>query len=468
MADVKNINGYNIKDEVARNSLLEKANISDLNEVKTITMNNVQLYNVPIIYEDGYYWKDATKKAYTSYSAAEMNVSLGEVIEVCTYVSATTDYDCLTTIDSSGNIIRKINLESGIGQNFINTITIQQNEVKLLITCIKSGKSSSYYKSSKPLIGKTIAIIGDSISTNGDTGDCPNVPEVIITNDDVGKTLSAYLTHWDLYSASGKKNPTNLTIGGHLFTDSEMGTEVTFIPTVEDVGKMVGKPYNYNTPALNTWWEQLCKYYGMNATPVCWSGSSITSHSAGSYLYYTAHAWHEAQIRKCGKRIEGTMDRIAPDIIAIYRGTNDFSKSPFPILTNDYFNVNWQYPETDNIGERIYGLKEGLSLTIKKLRDTYPNATIVLCTLNLFKRTVGDYGNDTLPIVNGVNTLQQYNDAIREVADFFGCQVIEFDKDGITDQNFITYCTETGRTHPNQLGHDAMGKQAIKDLQKIF
>ena len=44
------------------------------------------------------------------------------------------------------------------------------------------------------LRGKTVAIIGDSISTHGNSGTYCNVPEITITSDDVGVSLNAYLT----------------------------------------------------------------------------------------------------------------------------------------------------------------------------------------------------------------------------------------------------------------------------------
>ena len=141
---------------------------------------------------------------------------------------------------------------------------------------------------------------------------------------------------------------------------------------------------------------------------------------------------------------------------------------PYTLLTEDYFNnANWQYPENDVVTGG-YGYKEGLCLTIKKLRNTYPNAKIFLCTLNVFKRI--NYNH--FPTNNGINTLPQYNNAIREVADFMGCGIIEFDKDGITFENCYSegYITDSSiiPTHPNDKGHRVMGLKAIADLQSQY
>lgn len=308
--------------------------------------------------------------------------------------------------------------------------------------------------------GKTVAILGDSISTNGNSGiDC-NVPEITITSDDVGVELSAYLTYYDVQA--------NLSLGGHTFTSSEIGQEVTFTPTANDIGKSIGLPNNYNENNVVTWWEVLQEELGVQCIPNTWSGASITSHESSSNVRKCSWAWHESQIRKCGIRVVGTMNRIEPDIIIIYRGTNDMTHEPYTLLTDDYFDdANWQYPETDVITGG-YGFKEGMCLTIKKLRDAYPNAKIFICTMNVFKRI--NYSH--FPTNNGINTLPQYNNAIREIADFMGCGVIEFDKDGITFENCYSqgYITDSATipTHPNDKGHRVMGLKAITDLKSQY
>lgn len=310
------------------------------------------------------------------------------------------------------------------------------------------------------LNGKTVAVIGDSISTNGNTGTDANVPEITIQAEDVGIQLSAYLTYYDVQAG--------LSLGGHTFTSSEIGTEVTFVPTESDIGKSIGLPNNYNPNTSTVWWEVMQEELGNTTIPVCWSGSSVTSHEASADMRKTAHAWHTAQIRKCGIRTAGTMQRTAPDIVIIYRGVNDFSHSPYTLLTDGYFdNYDWQYPNDDTVTGG-FGYKEGLCLTIKKLRDAYPNAQIYLCTMNVFKRV--NYSH--FPTNNGINSLPQYNNAIREVADFMGCGIIEFDKDGISFENCYSegYITDDASipTHPTDKGHKVMGNKAISDIKAQY
>lgn len=341
-----------------------------------------------------------------------------------------------------------------IGKNDDSEIGIDLTEFYQNIR-IENLNNSAFRKFE--LDGKKVAIIGDSISTNGTSGSYPNVPEIVISEEDVGTELSAYVTYYDVQNG--------LTLGGHTFVSSEIGTEVSFTPISSDVGKSIGLPLNYNPDSTIVWWEVAMTSLGFEPIPVCWSGSSITSHEKNNDIRKCSWSWHESQIRKCGIRIPGSMNREAPDAILIYRGTNDFSHAPYTKITEDYFdNVDFEYPATDELDSSSYGFKEGYVLLIKKLREAYPNAKIFLCTLNVFKRINYEH----FPTNNGLNTLPQYNNVIREIANYMGCGIIEFDKDGITFENCYSegYITDspTTPTHPNDKGHAVMGRKAIADI----
>lgn len=314
------------------------------------------------------------------------------------------------------------------------------------------------------LIGKTVAILGASNDTHGNpgSGTYPNVPEIEITADDVGVELSAYLTYYDVNNS--------LSLGGHTFTSDEIGTEVTFTPTADDIGKFIGRPANYNSNSLKVWWLVAAETLGFTPIPVCWSGASVTSHEGTTNTLKTSYAWHDAQIRKCGIRTPGSMTRTAPDVIIITRGLNDYGHEPYTVLTDGYFDdPDFEYPTTDQLPNDKYGFMEGLVLTIKKLRAAYPKAQIMLATMKMALRPAGMWS--AFPPRNGENTIIQYSDAFRKVADYMGCQVLELDKCGITYENFLSnYCTDTSSTapsHANAAGHKLMGERAIIDLQKL-
>ena len=66
----------------------------------------------------------------------------------------------------------------------------------------------------------------------------------------------------------------------------------------------------------------------------------------------------------------------------------------------------------------------------------------------------------------------EYNRAIRDTANWLGCGIIDFDKDGITFENsasggYYSDVDQSNPTHPNTKGHKVMGNRAIIDLLNI-
>ena len=426
-------------------------------------------------YETNSYWNiEGIKAVRTTLSGHFVSfdpiiVKPGQIFSVQGRQGNTDKARIWTVTDEEMNILTMAgNHKSSGSTNYVEELIVPENGYYLLACSYYSGPciinrryTAIEYATKQLLENKVVAVIGDSISTNGNTGTDANVPEITITAEDVGVELSAYLTYYDVQAG--------LSLGGHTYVSSEIGNEVTFTPVAEDIGKSIGLPNNYNANTLTTWWEVAQSELGFKTIPVCWSGSSITSHEANSENYaICAHAWHPSQIRKCGIRIPGSMARTAPDVIIIYRGTNDFSHEPYTLLTEDYFDgYNWSYPVDDAVSGG-YGYLEGLALTIKELRNAYPSSQIYLCTLNVFKRV--NYAH--FPTNNGINSLPEYNNAIRKAADFFGCGLIEFDKDGITFENCYSggYITDSSDnpTHPTEKGHYLMGQKAITDIKAQY
>ncbi len=295
-----------------------------------------------------------------------------------------------------------------------------------------------------------IAILGDSISTQINR----NAVDIKITKEDIEKEIYAFPTYYDI----------GIVIGGYEIKNSDVGRKIKVIPTIDDLNKSIGKPLNYNNDVKKVWWQYIEEYYNCEINPVCWSGSSYTSHEYHILELKGSYAWHNSQITKLGFRIKGSNERIAPDIIILYRGCNDMTHFPYSRITNEYFKrCDWKYPESDKVEEE-YGILEAISITIKKIRKVYPNTKIVLATHVPFKRI----NCENFPSNNGFYNLSQLNKAIKELAEFFGCYTIDFDKCGITFENCYSeeYITDSliNPTHPNDKGHELMGRQAIYDL----
>jgi len=429
-----------------------------------------------LTFDQGYYWDSQTETAqkleapnpdYRAYTP--IPVEPGQKWRASIYGASSDMVDPILIVDENYTIL----VRRG-ERNAANDITmvIPKTGAYILLCTTRSHITKAWQVIPQPLgagvypwAGKTVAIIGDSISTNGHygpTNPLGNVPEIVIGDADIGGQLSAYVTYLDV----------GTTVGGHTITQEEIGTEITFTPVEGDQGKVVGKPDNYNASSTYVWWEVAADTLGFTPIPVSWSGSSITSHEADKNSYKTAHAWHPAQIRKCGIRTPGTITRTAPDVIIIYRGTNDFSHSPRTKLTMGYFESNIQgYPTTDFIDGSYYGYIEGLMMTVGALRQTYPSARIVLCTLNVFKRATHSSFPTRQTQAQGGQTLPMYNNAIRAAADYLGCGLIEFDRDGITFENLYVdgYVTDDPDTptHPSDKGHKVMGNRAIMDLLRL-
>lgn len=451
-------------------------------------------YVIPVTFNANTYWHNNNDVAEmldyaSSYSASDpIEVQSYQKIKIYAYSMHSSNQETIFITDDNYNILYS-NHGTRDAYNTFN-IYVPNGGTKLLITTDQSKAFSATtpkyeIKNNNSIFefaDKNIAIIGDSISTNGnltDNNPHGNVPEIRITEDDVGVELSAYVTWWDVFTNEEGTSFTNKTIGGISLTDDMIGTEITFTPTGDDVGKQIGVPNNANPAGMNVWWEILVERLGFNPIPVCWSGSSITSHESSSDLYAASYAWHESQIRKCGIRIPGhssaAENRIAPDMVIIFRGTNDFSHTPYTRLTDYLDKYPFSIPETDVVviddNER-YGYLEGLAKTIDAVRNAYPEAQIVVCTFNYFHRMSSSLPG--FPSRNGVNTIYQYNDAIRALANYFGCGVIEFDKDGITYANAASgaYYREgtnptANHTHPNDKGQAVMANRAYIDLCNV-
>lgn len=311
-----------------------------------------------------------------------------------------------------------------------------------------------------PLKDKNIAIIGDSISTiNGN-----NTPYFTIQSIDVGEQIQSYVTWWDVWTDSNGTTPTNKTIGGVALTSAMIGTLQTFTPVSGDIGKSVGTALNYNTTSTVVWSQKLCDLTGgILLSNASWSGSRITQRSAAINQYTLSHAWSDYTIGRCRNR-DNNGNYINPDIIIIYRGTNDFSHSPYASI--DDYDMSNGIPPTD-LENGVYNFRKGYELTIQKLREAYPSAYIICCTLNVFKRIT----YDKFPTRNGQYTLPQMNDVIRDIANTMGCGLIEFDKDGITFENcYPTYISDSATipTHPNTTGHAVMADKANSDTRYIL
>jgi len=106
--------------------------------------------------------------------------------------------------------------------------------------------------------------------------------------------------------------------------------------------------------------------------------------------------------------------------------------------------------------------REAYAIMLDKIMTRYTNTEIYCCTLPYEERTAPT----TFPEANGNGVLlATWNNAIRELADLFGANILEFSKAGITAQNRLLYTID--QLHPNAAGHRLLANKAIKTIDPV-
>ena len=318
------------------------------------------------------------------------------------------------------------------------------------------------------LSGKKVSIIGDSISCFGTEAQVRagnyTSPFWKVLQVDVGQEIQSWVTWLDVYTTiDSTTSRTNKTIGGVTLTPSMIGTLQTFTPVSEDVGKCIGIPRWASSYTTKPWWQVFIENTGaLFCSNASWSGSRVAPVPEGGYrhdAFVLSEMYSDYTLGRVKSRDENG-DDIIPDIIFIYRGTNDFTANdPSGNETLDTPDMKSFTGITDE-----HNFTQCYIWSILRLRSLYPKAVIILCTLNVFKKR----NYNRFPTNNGSYTIPDYSNKIREIANIMGCGIIEFDKDGITFENcYPTYINDnaTEPLHPNTTGHKVMGMKAVSDAK---
>lgn len=330
----------------------------------------------------------------------------------------------------------------------------------------RQGKILNEKIAPRRLSGKKVSVVGDSISCFGSETQVRNgqyiTPFFKVLDGDVGETIQSWVTWLDVYTSVDSTTRTNKSIGGVTLTPEMIGTKQTFTPVAADVGKCIGVPRWSTSYTDKPWWQVFIEQTGaVFCANASWSGSRVVPYPVGASRH-DAFVMSELYSDYTVGRLKGRDDEgndILPDIIIIYRGINDFTAVDSGVAEGlDTPDMKTFSAITDE-----HNFTQGYIYAINKIRAAYPNAVIVLCTLNVAKKV--NYSH--YPSNNGTYTQPDYNNKIREIADLMGCGVIEFDKDGINWNNcYPTYISDnaTEPLHPNTTGHQVMGLKAANDV----
>ena len=220
-------------------------------------------------------------------------------------------------------------------------------------TCTLCGES---------LAGKTISILGDSISTYRD------------------------------YSNGAAAAITNSTISGGAIYYPRSGFDIT---------------------AENTWWYQAARELDMEIlVNNSWSGSCLLNTRSGTVGAY---------VDRCVQLHDDTGENAAqePDIIAVYLGTNDYYTYPGTLGSYEAIDFDVLISQVD--GAYSYATPatslEAYAITLHKISQRYPNAEVYCFTL--LPRV--NSANQPTAFNEDVKQLADYFDAF--VVDLFDCGI---------------------------------------------
>lgn len=198
------------------------------------------------------------------------------------------------------------------------------------------------------------------------------------------------------------------------------------------------------TSVDDTWWKQIIeRLNGKLLVNNSWSGSTVTYRDGQSYKAMCL----PDRCEKLGTDTEN------PDIILMLCGTNDY-RGGMSLGT---------YTGADNLPELTsnLGFRECYAIMLNSIRIKYPDAKIYCFTL---------FGgnNTTFPVKtanhSSSKTLYDYNNAIKEIAELFGCEIIDLQKCGIHYSTYTKYLDAGGLTHPNKAGMTLIANYAYNKL----
>ena len=280
------------------------------------------------------------------------------------------------------------------GEEFVS---VTMSSVK---TPVSNGQGTVIERDPDALSGKTISILGDSIST------------------------------FRNYSNRQGSRWSNTTIGRAASYRAYSDLRVKM--TLED-----------------TWWMQLAEDLGLR----------ILVNNSASASTISGYPWgkNAAYQNRCVQLHDNTgiNDGAEPDIVIIFMGTNDFFsfRSKLGTAEIDYDGLIMQ----DENGQTVYRepatVLEAAAITYDKIARRYPLAEVYV--MELPQRA--DFTGETF------EQFKTFNENLAKVAEHAGATLIPLFDGPITAETAEHYYID-GRLHPNRLGMDVITEAAKKTI----
>lgn len=207
------------------------------------------------------------------------------------------------------------------------------------------------------------------------------------------------------------------------------------------------------TSVEHTWWKMLADELGMNVLKNCsWSGSKCVGDSLA-----TTTALSGCSNRRISDLASGSIN---PDVIISFIGVNDWGQNS----TLGVFDVNAEIPSEGIINDFI----SAYTIKVDKIMRTYPRARLFCCTL--LNAGVNYYDVTNPGVYPSINQngicLYDFNQAIKQICDALGAEIIDLTKCGFNFHNFTEYTND--KLHPNRAGMKMLKEYIKKNLINKF
>lgn len=204
------------------------------------------------------------------------------------------------------------------------------------------------------------------------------------------------------------------------------------------------------TNVNQTWWKEVVDALGYNLlVNNSWSGRAVSS-IRDSWTGHTTDAGYKQD------NIDVLGSNGTPDVIIIKLGINDFNSDCYL----------GDYTGTTELPETVTTFSDAYAVMLQRIQTTYPLAKIYCCTLMSCERS----GSTGFPEINGNNeSIGEWNERIRLLANAFGCSVLDHNSCGITYNNLSEYMGDynsgTGQgLHPNYKGMALIANETIHEI----
>ncbi len=290
--------------------------------------------------------------------------------------------------------------------SFLKSIIIFILSFSIILPCFIIGANATQddFQFVNPFQGKTISVLGDSIST------------------------------FDGFSSGEASLITNSTISNNKSYYFEGKTEVS---------------------ALDTWWMQAAQK--LNARLL------VNNSYSGSRVFNPEYnSQNSGYLKRCINLHDNTGENAGekPDIVAVYLGTNDLSYGRSTLGSAEDINYSALIKKTS--ASYTYAKPktscEAYAVMLNKIKAAYPDAEIYCFAVLPRFKTTADFSKAII----------EFNSSIKDISAYFGAFFVDiYNESGISSDEVISSrYFHDGRIHPSKKGMDAITNTFISTLYK--